>query len=112
LTVADLIEGGIDLGKVNLLTLAACETGAGKVIAGDEVIGIGRAFLGSGAASVVQSLWKVSDTATAKLMRSFYQHLTDGQSHSDALRSSMIELLSEHRTHPYFFAPFTLISPG
>ncbi|MEO6061223.1 MAG: CHAT domain-containing protein, partial [Thermoflexales bacterium] len=55
-----------------LVTLSACETGRGRVTAGDEALGIGWAFLYAGAGAVVSSLWRVSDARTAPLMACFY----------------------------------------
>ena len=46
----------------------------------EEVIGITRAFLGSGARSVLVALWTISDSATEQLMNRFYKHLVEGES--------------------------------
>ncbi|MDQ6834158.1 MAG: CHAT domain-containing tetratricopeptide repeat protein, partial [Chloroflexota bacterium] len=54
-----------------LVTLSACETGRGVVIGGDELIGLSRGFLYAGAATLVQSLWRVEDGSTARMMEQF-----------------------------------------
>ena len=112
LTVSDLIEGEINLENVSLVTLSACETGVGKVYEGDEVVGVARAFLASGAGAVINSLWKISDDVTSRLIPSVYENLMDGHSPSESLRGSILNVIKERRIHPFFFAPFVLISIG
>ena len=89
-----------------LVTLSACNTGIGEV--GEEgVANIVNAFIEAGAQSVVSALWEIEDRATAKLMISFYRHLSDGKSKADALRESQLELLKSGNP-PYFWAGFEL----
>ena len=66
---------------VDLVVLSACNTGLGKDVRGEGLVGIVRGFMYAGAARVVASLWKVDDEATAELMKRFYQQmLQDGMS--------------------------------
>lgn len=65
LTVRELYDLRLDAA---LATLSACETGLGKEMGGDDLIGLTRGFLYAGANNVVASLWPVSDEATALLM--------------------------------------------
>ncbi|HIP72012.1 MAG TPA: CHAT domain-containing protein, partial [Anaerolineae bacterium] len=58
LTAADILQ--LTLNN-SLVTLSACESGQSRIAAGDEMIGLARAFLGAGAASLVVSLWLVQD---------------------------------------------------
>lgn len=71
LTVRDLIE--IRLEKARLATLAACETGIIGTHLPDEVIALPSAFMRTGFAGVVASLWAVTDVSTALLMKDFYK---------------------------------------
>jgi len=59
----------------DLVVLSACETGAGRIVGGQGVLGLARAFLDAGATGVVASLWRVDDAATAAFMERFYRHL-------------------------------------
>lgn len=107
----DLLQ--VDLGY-ELVTLSACETGRGRVTAGDEALGIGWAFLYAGAGAVVASLWRVSDARTARLMASLYGGLHDGLSKAAALRRAQVEALAASPgAHPAFWGAFQLYgSPG
>lgn len=69
-----------------LVTLSACETGRNKVLKGDELIGLVRAFIYAGAPSVVVSLWPVDELSTRMLMEFFYRELLAGQPKAEALR--------------------------
>ena len=94
--------------KDALVTLSACESGRTEVIGGDETLGLTRAFLGAGAATLVVSLWVVHDETTAMLMDSWYRHLRAGEERAASLRAAQLELKEEY-PHPYFWAPFVLI---
>jgi CHAT domain-containing protein/tetratricopeptide (TPR) repeat protein len=61
--------------KAELVTLSACETALGRAAGGEGFVGFTQALLISGTRSVVLSLWKVDDKATALLMARFYQNL-------------------------------------
>jgi CHAT domain-containing protein len=94
--------------KDALVTLSACESGRAGVIGGDETLGLTRAFLGAGAATMVVSLWVVQDEATAVLMDEWYARLHDGKERAAALRAAQLEIKERH-PHPYYWAPFVLI---
>jgi CHAT domain-containing protein len=66
---------GLDLRKMNLAVLSACESGLGESAGGEGVYGLVRAFHIAGTRNVAASLWKVDDEATAALMVLFYRHL-------------------------------------
>ena len=58
---------------VELVVLSACETGIGKEVRGEGLMGLTRGSMYAGAPRVLVSLWKVDDAATAELMRRFYE---------------------------------------
>src|SRR6266511_38401 len=96
--------------NADLIVLSACETGLGKEIKGEGLIGLTRGFMYSGAPRVVASLWNVDDLATAELMKLFYQRmLKDGLPAGAALRAAQLELSRQKRwASPYFWAGFVL----
>ncbi|HSS52913.1 MAG TPA: CHAT domain-containing protein [Thermoanaerobaculia bacterium] len=77
----------------DLVVLSACESGLGKEMGGEGLIGLTRAFQYAGARSVMASLWKISDRTTAELMVRFYKHLKDGLPKDEALRAAQVELI-------------------
>ena len=98
--------------NADLVTLSACSTGLGKLLNGEGMIGLTRAFLYAGANSVVVSLWNVNDMATASLMKSFYKHLQQGMNKDEALRQAKLAMLKGPQRawqHPYFWAAFVLV---
>ena len=102
----------LDLQHCELVTLSGCETGLALSGGGDEQLGLARAFLAAGAASLVITLWSVEDTSTNELMQHFYQHLLQGESKVQALRSAQCNLLRQadsRYAHPYFWAGFRLV---
>jgi len=102
----------LDLQHCELVTLSGCETGLALSSGGDEQLGLTRAFLAAGAASLVISLWSVEDTSTNELMQHFYQRLLQGESKVQALRSAQCNLLHQTNSmyaHPYFWAGFRLV---
>lgn len=77
----------------DLVVLSACESGLGKDMGGEGLIGLTRAFQYAGARSVLASLWKISDRTTAELMVRFYRHLKEGKPKDEALRAAQMELI-------------------
>jgi CHAT domain-containing protein/Tfp pilus assembly protein PilF len=96
--------------NTKLVVLSACETGLGKVAAGEGILGFSRAFLFAGARNLLLSLWKVNDVSTTELMTRFYTfHLENGIPLAPSLRNAKLSLIrNPHTSHPYFWAPFVL----
>jgi CHAT domain-containing protein len=96
--------------EADLVVLSACETGLGKEIKGEGIVGLTRGFMYAGAPSVVASLWQVEDRATADLMKRFYQRmLIEKLPVSTAFRQAQISMLKEKTSaHPFYWAGFTL----
>ena len=96
--------------NADLVVLSACQTGLGREIKGEGLVGLTRGFMYAGAPRVVASLWQVDDLATAELMKRFYQGmLKDGLRPAAALRAAQMELSQTKRwAAPYFWAAFTL----
>jgi len=104
--------------NASLVTLSACQTGRNVVGGGDELLGLMRAFLYAGAASLALSLWAVEDRSTAQLMETFYSKLAEGWTKGAALRYAQLQFIkgqsdkdgtvTDLYAHPYFWAPFFL----
>lgn len=67
----------LDLSRVQLFVVSACQTGLGYVTS-DGVFGIQRGLKNAGVRAIVVSLWNVSDDATRMLMSSFHENLCAG----------------------------------
>jgi len=93
-----------------LVVLSACQTGLGKDIKGEGLVGLTRGFMYAGAARVLVSLWNVNDKATADLMTKFYEKiLKQGASPAAALRAAQVEMWKQKQWQsPYYWAAFTM----
>ena len=91
----------------SLVVVSACETALGQVSAGDEVIGLTRAFIYAGAPTVVTTLWKVDDRASFRLMDAFYRALAAGASKAQALRRAQLTVMRD-APPPFFWAAYQL----
>ncbi|WP_199297723.1 tetratricopeptide repeat protein [Funiculus sociatus] len=93
-----------------LVVLSACETGLGKDVKGEGLIGLTRGFMYAGAKRVAVSLWRVNDVATSKLMEKYYQQMLDkGLNPVAALRAAQIEMWqTEQWKAPYYWAAFVV----
>jgi CHAT domain-containing protein/tetratricopeptide (TPR) repeat protein len=92
-----------------LVTLSACESGRGVIAAGDEQIGLPRAFLYAGARAVLHSLWRIDDHSTRVLMERFYAELRSGRGKAAALRAAQLAHMRDGFTHPLLWAALTLV---
>lgn len=96
--------------SADLVVLSACDTALGKDIKGEGLVSLTRGFMSAGSKSVVASLWKVDDRATAALMAEFYKGmLHDNMPPAAALRSAKQKIRQEKAwSAPYFWAGFVL----
>ena len=67
------------------MVLSACETGRGKTTGGDDVVGLTRGLLATGAQAAIVSLWPVDDIAASLFMGEFYRQLSTSGAPSQAL---------------------------
>jgi CHAT domain-containing protein len=96
--------------SADLVVLSACQTGLGKEIKGEGLVGLARGFMYAGAPRVVASLWPVNDAATAELMKRFYSGmLKNGLRPAAALRAAQLEMMKLPAWRsPYFWGAFVL----
>ncbi len=116
----------------DMVVLSACNTGMGKLVAGEGILGLQRSFFKAGASSVVVSLWNVYDKSTSELMARFYEKLNDYEKEDiglwvkfklflniyeaplfgykeRALRDAKLAMLEHpYYNHPNHWAPFIL----
>jgi CHAT domain-containing protein len=94
----------------DLVVLSACQTGLGKEIRGEGLVGLTRGFMYAGAPRVLASLWKVDDAATAELMKRFYRGmLKENLRPAAALRAAKVEMWKQKRWQaPFYWAAFEL----
>ena len=104
LTMSDISK--IQL-RAKLVVLSCCHSARGQTKA-EGAVGIARAFLGSGARSVLVALWALDDKATEQLMSHFYDHLVTGESAGESLHEAMKWMRSKGYDVNQW-APFTLI---
>jgi len=106
--------------NTKLVVLSACETGLGKLVSGEGMVSLMRAFFYAGTKGVVVSLWNVDDHSTAELMKAFYVHMKSGKSPAESLRRAKLDMIQGARSgssyaayeEPYYWGPFILIGPG
>jgi CHAT domain-containing protein/tetratricopeptide (TPR) repeat protein len=96
--------------NADLVVLSACQTGTGKEVQGEGVVGLTRGFMYAGARRVAVSLWSVNDRATSILMSDYYrQMLEQGIDPAAALQQAQLAMWqSENYSAPYYWAAFTM----
>jgi len=108
LTAFDVLGLSLD---ARLVTLSACQTALGKGGAGDEWIGLTRAFFYAGARALLATLWHVEDDSTGTLVTHIYTKLQHGEPLARAVQLAQIEMI--HAGHPPFqWAAFALMGHG
>jgi CHAT domain-containing protein len=115
-TSEDLTPGFLTLSEVmdmkiggEVAALTACNTGVGKNLTGEGVMGLGRAFQYAGAKAVLMSLWSVEDESTNLLTEHFFNYLKQGKDKLEALWLARSDLHKAGYEHPYYWAPFILV---
>ena len=96
---------------VDMVVLSACNTGLGKEISGEGIVGITRGFMYAGASRVLVSQWRVADDATAELMARMYSGILGPKKLRPlaALREAQISMCKDKRwTFPYYWAGFVM----
>jgi CHAT domain-containing protein len=97
-----------------LVTLSACETGAGRLVGQEGIVNLVRAFLFAGSRTVIASLWAADDVSTTSLMKRFYGNLVKGLDRGVALQRAKLELIRQFGDDavPFYWAGFTLVGEG
>jgi CHAT domain-containing protein len=107
LTAAEMF--GLPLDKSRLVVLSACETGRAEATHGNEILGMVRGLMYSGAGTLVLSYWEVDSDATALWMRTFYAAALS-RPMPEAARQALLTVKSQSDySHPYYWAAFGMI---
>ena len=107
-------DGNLEAGEIfglridaDMVFLSACQTGLGKISAGDDVVGLNRSFFYAGTHTVVSSLWRVSDVSTAMMIKTFYR-LYMNRNKADCLKQAARHVKTRY-PHPGYWGAFTLV---
>jgi CHAT domain-containing protein len=104
--------------KADLVVLSACESGRGRVGAGEGVIGLSWALFVAGSPTAVVSHWKVESASTTRLLLEFHRNLQPKIKKSQistakALQRAAVRMLgSEEYRHPFYWAGFVVVGDG
>ena len=104
----------LDLKNAGLVILSACETGDGRVVNGEGIISLSRAFSYAGCKSVITSLWKADDRATSFILKQLHHYLRKGYAKDAALRRAKLDYLEnddveERYKTPAYWAHLVLV---
>ena len=113
LTMADVFSLQLN---AKLVALSACNTGRGRQIRGEGVMGLTRAFMYAGTPAIAVTLWSVESLSAKTLSIGMFRNLKDGLSPARALRTIKMRMLrgeeGQDYQHPYYWAPFVMFGDG
>ena len=95
--------------NADLAVLSACNTGSGKIVNGEGVMSLGRAFAHAGVRSLLLTRDEVSDATSPRIIQLFYEELKKGKRKSDALRSAKLRFLKEANnitSDPFYWSSY------
>ena len=95
----------MDLEKTDLVILSACETGAGKLIKGEGLMSLSRAFAYAGCSNIISSIWKAEDKTVAYITQKLHYYLDEGYTKDRALRQAKLDFLKDISIEPRFKTP-------
>ena len=95
--------------EADVVALTACETGVGKNVSGEGVMGMGRAFQFAGASDVLMSLWSPAELPATQFTTAFFKHLREGKEPRQAMRLARGDIRHQGYEHPFYWAAFVLV---
>ncbi|MEY4927408.1 MAG: hypothetical protein RI894_1844 [Bacteroidota bacterium] len=98
--------------RAELVSLSACNTGAGVLLQGEGVQSLAHSFAQAGVPNLIATQWQVSDKSSSKIMVSFYQYLENGLAKDEALRQAKLDFLKHadvHSAAPFYWAGAVLM---
>lgn len=107
----------LNLSQAKLVVLSSCDTALGKLVKGEGIIGLSRAFMYAGTPSLLSSLWKIEDKSTCLLFQKFYENFRKvDSSKAQALRYSQLSFIKNEEyqeyKHPFFWSSFLILGDG
>ncbi|RLD16204.1 MAG: hypothetical protein DRI36_06025 [Caldiserica bacterium] len=94
--------------KLQLVFLNGCKSGKGRLLPGDEINSLPRAFHFSGAKEIIVNLWEISDSLTPELTSSFYKNLKNELSTEKSLQKVQKDAI-KNKLSPFYWAGFKII---
>ncbi|MBI1344595.1 MAG: CHAT domain-containing protein [Terrimonas sp.] len=95
----------MQLDATNLVILSACETGSGKLIRGEGMMSLTRAFAYAGCPNIIASLWKAEDRSTSYILSRLHFYLHRGFQKDIALQKAKLDLLNNPDFDPTLKIP-------
>lgn len=99
--------------KRDLVVLAACSSGSGRVFHGEGAKTLGHSIVEAGAACVVHTLWPVDDRCTNEILDAMYEGLLSGSSPAEALQAAKKQFIAEHQddglADPFYWSGIVLL---
>ncbi|MDP4261597.1 MAG: CHAT domain-containing protein [Bacteroidota bacterium] len=95
----------MNLDSTQLIILSACETGTGRLVKGEGLMSLSRAFAYAGCPNIITSLWKAEDKTTAYISERLHHYLSKGFRKDKALQQAKLDLLNSTDMDPRFKAP-------
>jgi CHAT domain-containing protein len=99
--------------NTDLAILSGCETGFGRLLKGEGLSSIGRAFKYAGCNDLVMTLWKINDRSASLIIQKFCKNLHRGLPTADALRKAKIDYLKNtgqgRPSNAFFWSAFIMV---
>ena len=94
-----------------LVILSACNTAQGKLVKGEGIQSLERAFQYAGSPAMISTFWTVDDASSSLLMQSFLKNIKSGEAKDEALQNAKLHYLQNARPEarsPYYWSSFKL----
>ncbi len=103
--------------RAGLVVMSGCGSGTGRILPGEGLLGLSRAWLRAGTGSVAVTLWRTPDESGA-LLQSFYRSLAGAEAEGrirppyEALRLAQLEMLdsASWKSRPAYWAAYFLVT--
>lgn len=96
--------------KANLVVLSCCETGLGKEITGEGIMGINRGFLFAGAKNIIYTLFKVYDKQSSQFSFYLFDNIINHQqAYDEAIQNAKLKMIDDELSLPKDWAGYVLM---